>query len=435
MLKRSIIMTSNTSNQPSISEKTAEATDTDVPFFRPHLTDQEIEAVAETLRSGWLTSGPQVKAFEREFAEAVKADFAIALNSATAALHLGVEALGLNENQAVLVPAMTFAATAEIVLYRNAIPILVDCDPVTGNMDLDDAENKIARLKNGDLPISNGSDIKVVGIIPVHVGGYMLDVAKVRDFAEGHDLWIVEDAAHAFPAAWRQDAESEWQFCGESTADVTCYSFYANKTMTTGEGGMAVTNDPELADRMRLMSLHGLSHDAWGRYSGGAWDYKIVAPGYKYNLTDIAATLGRGQLARAEEMRQQREAIAGFYLDSFAVGEIELPPVSDNRLHSWHLFPIRLDLESLAIDRDQFMVELKDRGVGCSVHWRPLHLHPLYEGLGWKESDLPAATEVWKRLISLPISSSMTMDQAIRVVETVKQICAEHSTGKTSTVA
>ncbi|MBK8465898.1 MAG: DegT/DnrJ/EryC1/StrS aminotransferase family protein [Chloracidobacterium sp.] len=422
-------MTSNTSNQPSISEKTADKSDTNVPFFKPHLTEKEINDVAETLRSGWLTSGPQVKEFEREFAEAVKADFAIALNSCTAALHLAVEALGLQPGQAVLVPAMTFAATAEIVLYKNAIPILVDCEPITGNMDLADAEAKLARLKSGDLPVSTGLDIEAVGIIPVHVGGYMLDIANVRDFADKHKLWVVEDAAHAFPAAWRMGADSDWQFCGENTADVTCYSFYANKTMTTGEGGMAVTNDSELADRMRLMSLHGLSHDAWGRYSGGAWDYRIVAPGYKYNLTDIAAALGRGQLARAEEMRQQRESIAGFYLDSFAGGEIELPPVSDDRLHSWHLFPIRLNLESLTIDRDQFMVELKERGVGCSVHWRPLQLHPLYEGLGWRESDLPVSSEVWERLISLPISSSMSMDQAIKVVDTVKQICAENSKG------
>lgn len=420
-------MTTDTSNQSAISEKTADTANTNVPFFKPQLTEKEIDAVAETLRSGWLTSGPQVKEFEREFAEAVKSDFAIALNSCTAALHLAVEALGLQEGQAVLVPAMTFAATAEIVLYKNAIPVLVDCDPVTGNMDLADAEAKMARLKNGSLPISKGADIDAVGIIPVHVGGYMLDVVAVKDFASKHNLWVVEDAAHAFPAAWRSDPESEWQFCGENTADVTCYSFYANKTMTTGEGGMAVTNDAQLADRMRLMSLHGLSHDAWGRYSGGAWDYRIIAPGYKYNLTDIAAALGRGQLARAEEMRQQREAIASFYFDSFSGGEIELPPTSDNRLHSWHLFPIRLNLESLTIDRDQFMVELKEHGVGCSVHWRPLHLHPLYEGLGWKESDLPVATEVWKRLISLPISSSMDMDQAVKVVNTVKQICAENS--------
>jgi dTDP-4-amino-4,6-dideoxygalactose transaminase len=414
----------------SMTAKTPETADTNVPFFKPDLTEDEVRRVVETLRSGWLTSGPQVKEFEREFAAAVKADFAIALNSCTAALHLAVEALGLQEGQAVLIPAMTFAATAEIVMYKNAIPILVDCDPVTGNMDLADAEGKIARLKRGDLPVGNGA--KLVGIIPVHVGGYMLDIGSVNALAEQHGLWVVEDAAHAFPAAWRRDSDDAWQQCGENTSAVACYSFYANKTMTTGEGGMAVTNDAELADRMRLMSLHGLSHDAWGRYSGGAWDYKIVAPGYKYNLTDIAAALGRGQLERAEEMRIKREQIAGFYLDAFAGDHFELPPVSDDRVHSWHLFPIRLNLETLTIDRDQFMVELKERGVGCSVHWRPLHLHPLYEKFGWQADDLPAATEIWTRLISLPISSSMTVEQAVKVVDTVKQICAENSASKTS---
>ncbi|MFN0279787.1 MAG: DegT/DnrJ/EryC1/StrS family aminotransferase [Pyrinomonadaceae bacterium] len=416
-------MATETKTDAAVAEKSADA---DIPFFKPHVSEEEISAVVETLRSGWLTTGPQTKEFELEFAAAVKAEFAIALNSCTAALHLAVEALGLSDGQAVLVPTMTFAATAEIVLYKNAIPILVDCDPVTGNMDFDDAEAKVAKLKNGELHYDK--ETEVVGIIPVHVGGFLLDIDRVKDFAERHKLWIVEDAAHAFPAAWRRDADSEWQLCGEQTADVTCYSFYANKTMTTGEGGMAVTNDATLADRMRLMSLHGLSHDAWGRYSGnGKWDYKIVAPGYKYNLTDIASALGRGQLARAEEMQTKRERIAAFFLDSFLGGPIELPPVSDDRIHSWHLFPIRLKLESLTIDRDQFMVELKSRGIGCSVHWRPLHLHPLYEKLGWKETDLPVATELWPRLISLPISSSMTMEDAARVVDTVNQICAEHS--------
>lgn len=408
-----------------------------VPFFRPHLSESEISDVVETLRSGWLTSGPQVKEFEREFSKAVKARYAIALNSCTAALHLAVAALGLRENQGVLVPSMTFAATAEIVLYMGAIPILVDCDPETGNIDLNDAEDKLRRLRSGsfDLPVS--PEIEVVGIIPVHVGGHMLDLRKVREFAANHGLWIVEDAAHAFPAAWRQDSESPFQFCGENSADVTCFSFYANKTITTGEGGMAVTNDRKLADRIRLLSLHGLSHDAWGRYSGnGSWDYKIIAPGYKYNLTDIAASIGRGQLSRAEEMRKRREAIARFYVDSFAnVREFQLPPICDDRIHSWHLFPIRLDLESLAIDRDGFMEKLKQNRVGCSVHWRPLHLHPLYAKFGWKESDLPVASSMWKRLISLPLYSSMSVEEATHVVETVKRICIDYAARKLYLVA
>ena len=259
------------------------------------------------LKSGWLTTGPRVRLFEERFARSVGARHAVAVNSCTAALHLAVEALGLSRGQGVLVPTMTFAATAEIVRYMDAVPILVDCDPETGNMDLDDAERKLTDLRQGRLPASIPRETRVVGIVPVHVGGLMLDPEAVRAFAGRHGLWIVEDAAHAFPAAWRRDAGGPWRRCGEETADVTCFSFYANKTITTGEGGMAVTADGGLAERMRLMSLHGLSQDAWNRYAGGGkWDYRIIAPGFKYNLTDLAAAIGLGQLERAEAMRARR---------------------------------------------------------------------------------------------------------------------------------
>jgi dTDP-4-amino-4,6-dideoxygalactose transaminase len=409
-----------------------------VPFMRPHIGDAEINEVISTLRSGWLTTGARVKKFEEKFAEAVKGKFAVALNSCTAALHLAVEALGLREGQAVLVPTMTFAATAEIILYKNAIPILVDCDPVTGNMDLHDAESKIKKLRMGSFPIGSDLPIEVVGIIPVHVGGYMLNIREVHEFAQKHDLWVVEDAAHAFPAAWREDAESDWQFCGEDTAAVTCYSFYANKTITTGEGGMVVTNNQVIAERIRLMSLHGLSHDAWGRYSGnGNWDYRIILPGYKYNLTDIAGAVGIHQLERGEEMRRDRETIAAFYLDELSdVPELELPLWDDDRIHSWHLFPVRLNLQNLTIDRNEFMERLKSAGVGCSVHWRPLHLHPLYiERFGWDAADFPSATELWHRLVSLPIFSSMSIGEMHHVAEIVKEICAEAAVSKISMVA
>lgn len=409
-----------------------------VPFFTPDLSEIEVSEVVATLRSGWLTTGPQVKNFEKEFAAAVNAEFAVALNSCTAALHLAVEALGLQAGQAVLVPTMTFAASAEIVLYRNALPILVDCDPATGNMDIADAERKIEAARSGSLACTNGKPHEVVGVIPVHVGGHMLDIQKVKALAEKHDLWIVEDAAHAFPAAWRPDADSEWQRCGDNTADVTCYSFYANKTITTGEGGMAVTNRADLADKIRMLSLHGLSNDAWQRYAGtGSWDYRIVLPGYKYNLTDIAAAIGRPQLARAEDMRLQREDVSKFYIDALSeIAEIELPQFPENRIHSWHLFPIRLNLDTLQIDRNEFMNVMKENGISCSVHWRPLHLHPLYqENFGWTESDLPAATELWSRLVSLPIFSAMTTEEAAYVVETVKKICSDNSAQKNYTTA
>jgi perosamine synthetase len=402
------------------------ASDTSVPFFRPQIEDAEVGEVVSALRSGWLTTGPRVKRFEEEFAAAVGAPHAVAVNSATAALHLAVEALGLKAGEAVLVPTMTFAATAEVVRYLGAHPILVDCDPVTTNLDLADAQRKLAALRSGKLGARIPAGVKPVGIIPVHVGGLMMDVDRVRTFARENELWVVEDAAHAFPASWRKDASSPWQRCGENTSAISCFSFYANKTITTGEGGMATTTDEDLAYRMRLMSLHGLSHDAWGRYSGGGkWDYRILAPGFKYNLTDLAAAIGIHQLARAEAMRQEREAVARELLEELAdVEEIELPATDPDRIHSWHLFPIRLHLDRLSVGRNTVMDELKAGGVGCSVHWRPLHLHPYYqETFGWRAEDLPTATRTWERLISLPIFPGMKPEELRHVIETVKELC------------
>jgi dTDP-4-amino-4,6-dideoxygalactose transaminase len=408
-----------------------------IPFFRPRIGDQEIDEVVATLRSGWLTSGVRVKSFEQEFAEAVGASHAVALNSGTAALHLAVEALGLKTGQAVLVPTMTFAATAEVVRYLGAVPVLVDCDPVTGNMDLEDASRKLQKFESADYTnftdIQNPTPLETVGVMPVHIGGLMIDMKALSEFAEAHNLWIVEDAAHAFPSAWRDEESEPWRRCGQmmdGERRVVCFSFYANKTITTGEGGMAVTGNKELAERMRLMSLHGLSQDAWERYSGGtSWDYKIIAPGYKYNLTDIAAAIGIHQLSRAEEMRREREEIARFYLEAFSdVPEIELPPENGNRIHSWHLFPIRLRLDRLSISRNQFIEELKAAGVGCSVHWRPLHLHPYYqETFGWQAEEFPVATALWPRLISLPIFPNMLQAEIEYVVDTVKAICNQYA--------
>jgi dTDP-4-amino-4,6-dideoxygalactose transaminase len=270
----------------------------------------------------------------------------------------------------------------------------------------------------------------------VHVGGLMMDRNALTDFAEAHNLWVVEDAAHAFPAASRLTESDPWWKCGESSRETTdgrrivCFSFYANKTITTGEGGMAVTGNAALAQRMRLMSLHGLSQDAWERYSGGSsWDYRIVAPGFKYNLTDIAAAIGIHQLARAEEMRGERERIARSYLEAFdSVAEIELPPEDPNRIHAWHLFPIRLRLDRLSIDRNQFIDQLKAAGVGCSVHWRPLHLHPYYqETYRRRAADFPVATTLWQRLISLPIFPGMRTDEIEHVTATVKDVCGRLS--------
>ncbi len=399
-----------------------------VPFFRPELTEAEINEVVATLRSGWLTSGPKVQRFEKEFSSAVGATNAVAVNSATAALHLAVEALGLKAGQGVLVPTMTFAATAEVVRYQGAVPILVDSEPTTLNMDLADAERKLCR-DHTDYP-DKINVRETVGIMPVHVGGVMMNLDHLKRFAARHNLWIVEDSAHAFPASWQKTEGEAWQQRSNGSKSVTCYSFYANKTITTGEGGMAVTNNPKLARRMKLMSLHGLSHDAWGRYAGnGSWDYKIVEPGFKYNLTDIAAALGIHQLSRAEAMRREREQIAQRYTTAFSeVEEIELPSVRSNRRLSWHLFPIRLRLKRLKIDRDKFIDQLKDAGVGCSVHWRPLHLHPYYRRtFGWRPADFPVATAEWKRLVSLPIFPGLRREELQHVINTVKRICVKYA--------
>jgi perosamine synthetase len=397
-----------------------------VPFFRPSIGEAEINEVVECLRSGWLTTGPRCKRLESEFAAATGGKNAVAVNSCTAALHLAVDALGLGPGQAVLVPTLTFAATAEVVRYQNAVPLLVDCDPVTCHIDLADAERKIEQLRAGQTPLDRS--LRVVGIMPVHVGGLMMDMDAVQAFADKHGLWVIEDAAHSFPAAY-QSRGNGWRRCGENTSAATCFSFYANKTMTTGEGGMIVTDDDDLAVRMRQMSLHGLSHDAWKRYAGNhAWDYRIAAPGYKYNMTDIAAAVGIHQLARAEEMRRERETIARMFREQLAdVAEIELPPDPTDRLHAWHLFPIRLRLEKLSIDRNEFIVQLRDRGVGCSVHWRPLHLHPYYEEtFHWRPEHLPVASALWVRLVSLPLFQGMREDESRQVVAAVRELCAKY---------
>jgi perosamine synthetase len=404
-------------------------TDIAVPFFRPDLSGGEIDEVVATLKSGWLTTGPRTKQFEEEFAAAVGARHAIALNSCTAALHLAVEALGLQPGNAVLVPTMTFAATAEVVRYLDAVPVLVDCVSDTLNIDLDDADRKLEELRAGRLPAGVPAGARAVGIVPVHVGGLMQDAAALRVWAKERGLWVVEDAAHAFPASSRPGPDAPWTRCGAGTADVTCFSFYANKTITTGEGGMAVTDDAALADRIRLMSLHGLSNDAWARYSGGrAWDYRILAPGFKYNLTDIAAAIGLKQLPRAEAMREARERIATRYRDELShLEEVELPIFPPDRVHAWHLFPVRLRLEHLAVSRNQFIDDLRDSGVGCSVHWRPLHLHPYYaEKFGWRAGDCPIASREWERLVSLPLFPGMTDSEIGHVTKTLHALVLRH---------
>jgi perosamine synthetase len=396
-----------------------------VPFFRPTITETEIEAVVECLRSGWLTTGGVTRAFEQEFATYVGAKHAIALNSCTAALHLALEAVGLRRGELVLVPTMTFAATAEVVRYFDAIPVFVDCDPVTQCIDVAAARRTIAALKASQpvagLAPPHGA---VRAIIPMHYGGQMADVDGIRALATEHRLAVIEDAAHTLPAYTRSDATSPWRAVG-TTADITCFSFYANKCITTGEGGMAVTDDDALADRIRLMSLHGMSKDAWKRYTAaGSWYYEIVAPGFKYNLTDIASALGRVQLGRANELWNERRRVAAALQHALGdIAGIELPREHADRQHAWHLFSIRLDLDVWKIGRDAFIDGLKERGIATSVHWMPLHMQPYYrETYGIAADEFPVAAGLWPRLVSLPLFPGMTDDDVGAIADAIRSL-------------
>ncbi len=389
-----------------------------IPFYKPSIGQAEIDEVIDCLRTGWLTTGPKAKRFETEFARYVQHQHAVAVNSCTAALHLALEAIGLRAGQRVVVPTMTFAATAEVVRYFDAVPLFADCRDEDLNLDVADAARRIETAQ------AHGEE--VAAIMPVHYGGQIGDVAGVQALAGTYDLKIVEDAAHCCPAYYREDEKAPWKTVGTGAA-VTCFSFYANKTITTGEGGMACTDSEDYADRMRIMSLHGISRDAWKRYTAeGSWYYEIVAPGYKYNLTDIGAAIGLHQLRKADSLHRRRIQLAERYLDLLAdVEELILPQPMPNRLHSWHLFAVRLKTETYDLNRGDVIEELKQAGIGTSVHWMPLHMHPYYRvTLGCQPSDCPRAAAIYPQLISLPLYPEMTMAEVEYVCRTLKHLLA-----------
>jgi perosamine synthetase len=379
-----------------------------LPFHVPEIGDDEIQSVVETLRSGWLTTGPKVRQFEENLASYIGCKETIAVNSGTAALHLALEAAGVKANDEVLVPTMTFAATAEVVLYLNAKPVLIDCQPDTLNIDSQQIEKHISP--------------KTKAIIPVHMGGQPCEMDPILQIATRHRLTVIEDAAHALPAYYNGRKVG-------TIGDMTCFSFYATKTITTGEGGMLATHNQEFADRARIMSLHGISKDAWKRYTAeGSWYYEIISPGYKYNLTDIAAAIGIEQLKKCDGYWQGRQRLAAMYDEGFAeLAEIERPTVGSNGQHAWHLYIIQLQLERLRITRNEFIEALRQKNIGTSVHFIPLHLHPYYRNtLGHKPTDFPAATAAFDRIISLPIYPKMTDADISRVIDAVREIVKEY---------
>jgi perosamine synthetase len=388
-----------------------------VPYFRPSLDEREKDRVNSVLESGWLTSGKEVREFEAKFAEYLGVPHAVAVNSCTAALHLSLEALGVGPGDAVLVPTMTFAATAAVVRHLGARPVLVDCDQDTLCMDPAGMRRTLEAWR---------SDAAIRAVIPVHYGGYMADVDQISEIAAEAGLTVVEDAAHALPASYR-DASGTWRTVG-STSPLTCFSFYANKCITTGEGGMVVSTDAELAERTRTMSLHGLSKSAWSRFeSKGSWYYEVVAPGFKYNLTDLAAAIGIAQLEKADRFCEQRTRVAAMYTEKLAeyAEFLETPQANEDRKPSWHIYAIRLYLDQLSIDRAQFIEQLKEREIVTTVHWMPLHLHPYYrKTYGYRGTDCPVASKEWLRLISLPIFPSMTEAELEHVCASIGEVIA-----------
>jgi dTDP-4-amino-4,6-dideoxygalactose transaminase len=388
----------------------------------PDIGEAEIAAVTAILRSGWITTGPVVQAFEREFAAAIGVEHAVAVNSCTAALHLGLEALGVGPGDEVLTSTITFTATAEVVEYLGGRTRFIDVDPDTLNLSPERVraviEAEYRRADGGWVHRESGGALRA--IVPVHFAGHLADMPGFMALSQELGVAVLDDAAHAFPAALDDRGVG-------SFGCATAFSFYATKTMTTAEGGMLTTNEGGVARRVRLMALHGISRDAWKRYTAeGTWFYEVVEAGYKYNLTDMAAALGRVQLGRAEEMLRRRGEIALRYGQAFAVNPaLELPVARPGVRHAWHLYPIRLRLERLRIDRARFIEELRARKIGASVHFIPLHRQPFYANrYGYRTEQFPVAEAAFPRLISLPIYSKMSDADVDSVIHAVQVITA-----------
>lgn len=386
-----------------------------VPFAKPYIGQEEIEEVIDVLKSGWLTTGSRCKQFEADFTAFLGGGIdAIAVNSCTAGLHLALEAIGIGEGDEVIVPVHTFTATAEVVRYLGAHPVFVDVEPETLCMD----------------PVKFGRAItpKTKAVIPVHYAGRACDMDKILMLARRHNLKVIEDAAHALPARYNG------KLVGTLESDATVFSFYANKTITTGEGGMIVTRNPDIAKRCRVMRTHGMNKEAFDRFTSTskkpAWHYEIVAPGFKYNMPDLAAAVGIHQLKRAYDMQESRRDVALQYMDLLKGLPLECMNDSSSQddLHAWHLFVVKLDLEKLTISRDQFIERLTEAGVGASVHYIPLHMHPYWkETYGLRDDMFPVSTDAYHRIVSLPLYPYMAAQAIEKVVSEVRQICTAHA--------
>jgi dTDP-4-amino-4,6-dideoxygalactose transaminase len=377
-----------------------------LPFALPDIDEEEIAEVVDSLRSGWLTTGPKTKRFEQDFAEFIGEGVeAIAVNSATSGLHLALEAIGIGPGDEVITTPYTFTATAEVIRYLGANPVFVDIDPSTFNINPAKIEAAItARSK---------------AIVPVHFGGLACDMKLIIEIAKKHELKVVEDAAHAIPTTY------QGKLIGSLETDATVYSFYATKPIATGEGGMVVTKNPEIAKRCRVMRLHGINRDAFDRYTftKPTWHYEVIAPGFKYNMTDLAASLGIHQLKKAWTSQQKRAKMANIYDEALVDLPLLLPPKArEGDTHSWHLYVIRLD-DSAKISREKFIEQMAAKGIGCSVHYIPLHIHPYWrDTYNLRPDDFPCALAAYKGAVSLPIYTKMTEADQERVIQAVKEL-------------
>jgi UDP-4-amino-4,6-dideoxy-N-acetyl-beta-L-altrosamine transaminase len=386
---------------------TATAREHFLPFCVPDIGEAEIEEVVQTLRSGWITTGPRTKEFERLIETYIGAKHAVAVNSCTGALQIALAAIGIGPGDEVITSPLTFCSTANVIIHLGATPIFAD---IGDDFNIDPAE------------IEKHITARTKAIIPVHYSGQPCQMNDILALAQEHKLRVIEDAAHAIGARYRD------RMVG-TIGDVTAFSFYAIKNMTTAEGGMITTEDEELAGRMRLFSLHGISKDAWKRYtSEGSWYYEVVFPGYKYNMTDIQAALGIHQLARLEHFLERRRAYASMYNQAFAaMPGIQVPIVNPDVQHAWHLYVIQLELDHLTINRAQFIEALRAEKIGTSVHFIPVHLHPYYrDRFGFKRGDYPRAERAYDRIVSLPLNPKMSEKDVEDVIGAVTGILRRH---------
>ena len=382
-------------------------------FSPPMIGDEEIAAVVESLRSGWITTGPRVEQFEADFRRYTGAEASLALNSCTAALHVGLKALGIGPGDRVVSTPMTFVSTINVIEQVGAQPLLVDVEPDTLNIDPARVERAVA------------ADRTIKAILPVHLHGHPCEMDPIVEIARRHGLSVIEDAAHSLPARYRGHlVGAPW----EGVTSLAAFSFYATKNLTTGEGGMLV-GPPEVIEKARVWALHGMSRDAFGRYgAGGSWFYEVTAPGFKYNMPDLQAAIGIEQLKRLDQMQQRRRAIVEQYDEAFAgIKEIERPVERPHVQSAWHIYALRLRLESLTIDRARFIEELRQLNIGASVHFIPVHLHAYHrKRYGYQPEDFPVALREYERMVSIPLSPKLEEADVADVVEAVKDVVTKH---------